>query len=307
MTTENIKNESNKYIVFEVSGGIGRNIFSTAVISAMKKQYPDRKIIVQASWPEALINNPNIYRVYRLGVSPYFYEDFIENKDTIVFAPEPYKDSSYIKEEKHIVETWCNQVGLTYNGEKPELFVTPAEEVNTIVKAKNDKPILVIQPFGGGAKSHVYSWNRDIPINQAQQLVDFFSKEFNVYQLSTKEQPSLQNAIKVDWNLRECFVLLKYAKAVVSCDSFSHHACAALNKSAVVCWISNKPSVFGYKRHVNVCAKMDDVPFCHYVDSGLQKYSFGGERMYDFPFKTINVFDLKEIVDGVKTIVNAPS
>ena len=33
-------------IVFQVSGGIGKTVASTAVIAAIKKQYPDSKIVI---------------------------------------------------------------------------------------------------------------------------------------------------------------------------------------------------------------------------------------------------------------------
>jgi len=35
-----------KYLVFHIEGGIGKNIMATAVVKAVKKQHPDREIIV---------------------------------------------------------------------------------------------------------------------------------------------------------------------------------------------------------------------------------------------------------------------
>ena len=299
MTEQHLEN---KYLIFEVGGGFGRNIFASAVLSALKRKYKDRKIIILASWPEAFINNPNAYRVYRVGVTPYFYEDFIENKDTIIISSEPYKTDDFIKERSNIVKSWCDLLNVEYNNELPELFITPAEEYQLLSRVKTDKPIMVIQPFGGGNKNIPYSWNRDIPIHQAQSLVNIFAKDFNVYQMSTKEQPTLQNAIKMEMNARDCLALLKYSNARVLIDSFGQHACAALGKKAVVCWITNKPEVFGYKFNTNIVADTSKCKFVHNIDSGLVKYSFGGERSYDYPFPTMDVFDLNSIVDGVRKI-----
>lgn len=42
------------------------------------------------SYPEVFINHPDIHRVYRIGMTSYFYDDYIKDKDTIVFKHEPY-------------------------------------------------------------------------------------------------------------------------------------------------------------------------------------------------------------------------
>ena len=39
-------------IIFEVVGGIGKNIVATAVVRAIKKQYPNKNIILQTAYPE---------------------------------------------------------------------------------------------------------------------------------------------------------------------------------------------------------------------------------------------------------------
>ena len=63
--------------VFHIEGGIGKNVAATAVITAYKKAKPKRKIIVVSAWPEVWINNPHIARFYRIGNTPYFYQDVI--------------------------------------------------------------------------------------------------------------------------------------------------------------------------------------------------------------------------------------
>ena len=48
-------------IIFEISGGIGKNIVATAVIRALKKQYPEKNIILQTAYPDIFVNNPRFY------------------------------------------------------------------------------------------------------------------------------------------------------------------------------------------------------------------------------------------------------
>ena len=71
---------ADKYLIFHVEGGLGKNIASTAVVTHLKKKYPDRRIIVVSPYPEIFLNNKYIYRVYRFGATPYFYDDYIMEK-----------------------------------------------------------------------------------------------------------------------------------------------------------------------------------------------------------------------------------
>ena len=73
-------NDLEKYFIWPIQGGLGKNIAATSLISSIKKTYKDRKIIIVASHIEAYLNNPDIFRVYALGNTPYFYENYVENK-----------------------------------------------------------------------------------------------------------------------------------------------------------------------------------------------------------------------------------
>ena len=85
-----------KYLVWHIQGGLGKNIAGTALIRDLKEFYFDRKLIMVVSYPEVFLNNPNIDRVYQIGQAPYFYQDYIENKDVIVFKHEPYDQTGHI-------------------------------------------------------------------------------------------------------------------------------------------------------------------------------------------------------------------
>ena len=47
-------------IIFNIIGGIGKCIASTAVLKAIKTQYPDSKVIVISQFPQLFKNNPNL-------------------------------------------------------------------------------------------------------------------------------------------------------------------------------------------------------------------------------------------------------
>jgi len=136
-------------IIFDVSGGLGKSILSTAVLKAIKKHYKGAYIIVLTSYPDVFINNPNVNRVILHGSVTNLHKDFIHNKEAKVFISDPYSNSDYITESKHLIEIWCNMCGVEYNGEHPEIFLSKAEKEYFAPFYKLDKPILAIQPNGG--------------------------------------------------------------------------------------------------------------------------------------------------------------
>jgi hypothetical protein len=152
-----------KYLVWHIEGGLGKNIASTSLISSIKKKYEDRKIIIVCSYPEIFLNFPDVERVYPVGNTPYFYQDYIEDKDTLVFRHEGYFQNGHIKKEQHLIKSWCELLDLEYTGQTPVLLLNLVQQRNAI-QWQREKPIMVIQTNGGPVSDNrVYSWTRDIP------------------------------------------------------------------------------------------------------------------------------------------------
>ncbi len=55
-----------KYFIWHIQGGLGKNIAGTALVKTIKQTYPDRKLIMVTSWPEVYLNNPDVDRVYQI-------------------------------------------------------------------------------------------------------------------------------------------------------------------------------------------------------------------------------------------------
>lgn len=286
-----------KNIIFQVNGGIGKSIMATAVCRAIKKAYPEYNLIVVSGFPEVFIGNPNVYRFYRVGMAPYFYEDFVKGDDTIFMCDEPYLAKGYLKKNLHLTEAWCEILGIKYDGPKPDLFLNPVEFNKTRFQSPTGKPTLIFQPFGGGHKDLQYSWNRDIPPHQAQAIVNVLSQKYHILQICREDQIKLQNAQHVHAPFRDLFGLIQNAQARLGIDSFMQHAAAAFNASTTVCWITNKPVVFGYKNNKNIMPDsklktIKQVP----VEGYIEEYDFSGHRIHDYPYDTADVFNLNDIV-----------
>ena len=50
----------NKYIIWHVQGGLGKNVAATSLIPSLKEKYSDRKLVMVVSWPELFLQNKGI-------------------------------------------------------------------------------------------------------------------------------------------------------------------------------------------------------------------------------------------------------
>ena len=49
-----------KYLVWHIQGGLGKNVASTSLIEDLKKRYSDRNLVMVVSWPEIFLKNKGI-------------------------------------------------------------------------------------------------------------------------------------------------------------------------------------------------------------------------------------------------------
>jgi len=144
--------DSNDVVIFHVEGGLGKNVEATAVLRAIRKKHPDRQIIAVVSYPEVFLFNDNVDRVYRVGATPYFWADYIKDKNPIIYKHEPYFESSHINKQKHLIDTWCDSHGLVNDGKGPELPMNLIQ-ANIANKYVRKRPVLLIQTNGGQCRN----------------------------------------------------------------------------------------------------------------------------------------------------------
>lgn len=258
-TTKPISLSKEKYFIWHIQGGLGKNIAGTALIKTIKETYPDRKLIMVTSWPEVYLNNKDVDRVFQLGQAPYFYQDYIEGKDVIISKHEPYHQTAHITKEKHLLENWCDLMNIKYTGQTPVILPNYPQGM-LLGLWQRSKPIMVIQTGGGPmeGQKYSYSWTRDIPIEVAQQIADKFSKDYHIIQITRPDGYQINGVERMDQKMSnmELFSLLVASKKRVLIDSSLQHAAAALNLKSTVLWVGTSPKVFGYKLHNNVEANL---------------------------------------------------
>ena len=281
-------------IIFQINGGIGKVVAATAVCKSIKVKYPDSKLIVVSGYPDVFLNNPNVNRAFAFGQQQYFYEEYVENQDFIVFAHDPYLDTTHLKFEEHLIETWCRIYDLPFIQKQGEIFLTQREVDFYSQKYISDKPIFLLQTNGGGDSNVKYSWARDIPHNIVRDVVEQFRADYNIVHIRRDDQINYEHTIGVSDNFRSLVVLISLSDKRLLMDSFAQHVAAALNLSSVVLWVVNSPKVFGYDIHTNIIAepetKKPDIRAAY-----LSKYNIGGE-LVEFPYNNeMEIFNIGKI------------
>jgi len=297
MVIDNKINDNDRFIIFSSEGGHGKSIQATAVIRAIKKHHPNRKIIWVNSWDGPAFNNPNVFRFFTHGQTQYF-RDYLKD-DTIIMKHDPYNETNHILRKEHLTESWCNLFNIPFDGYKPELYLNPRELEIARDKIKPDgRPIMLFQSHGDSPNNQYSkkSWYRDMPIEIAQKLVNYFSKTYRILHIRLPEQPALQGVEVLNLPFRELYAVFPLSTKRLFIDSFAQHTAAGLGLQSTVCWIGNTDKVFGYPENINIYPNAK-------IINNFEKYSFLQDdisgQIQQFPYDTVNLFDINEIIEAV--------
>ena len=290
-----------KYFIWHIQGGLGKNIAGTALIKDIKAKYPDRKLIMVTSWPEVFLNNPDVDRIFQLGQAPYFYEDYIEGKDVIISKHEPYNQSDHITKKKHLVHNWCDLMDIEYKKQLPVILPNYPQGM-LLGLWERPKPIMVIQTGGGpmGGQRYSYSWTRDMPLEVAQEIVKKYYQQYHIIQITRPDGYKLDNVERMDQKMSnmELFSLVVKTEKLVLIDSCLQHAAAALNKKSTVLWVGTSPKVFGYDLHTNLTAKLPKR-----ANQLIGSYTFDFQfenNIHECPYMDVKqIFDINTVLSSI--------
>lgn len=294
------KKQTNKFSVFHLEGGLGKHIAATAVAKCIKNNHPDRELIIVCAYPEIFLNLPFVDRVYRIGNTPYFYKDFIDGKDSLIFKHEPYFTTEHIHKELPLIENWCKLYNLEFSGESPELIFNIRQKQYGFKKWKRDRPLAVIQTNGGPLteQPYLYSWTRDMPSHISSELVKLLDQNYHVIQICRSPEQAIPGAEAIFEPMpnMELLSLLLLSEKRVLIDSSIQHAAAALDLKSTVLWVGTSHKIFGYDMHNNIVAQLPiDVKL---PDSYLFDYNFHGAN-HECPVLDLNIFDISEILGSL--------
>ena len=287
-------------IIFQIDGGLGKSIMATAMVKVIKKRYKNSNLIVLTSYPDLFLNNPNIFEVHRTDQINGLYLKHIKDQNVKVFAAEPYKDTDFITEKPiGLLKTWCKVLGLRYNNEQPQIYLTQPEIDYFTPFYTNDKPILAIQPHGGPeGMGYEYAWTRDIPSPTVEKIIEHYKESHLIIHIKRQDQKVYENTLQALDGFRSIAILLQISDKRLLIDSFSQHMASALNLKSTVCWITTKPEVFGYNIHDNIKSE----PFTKEPDlvSAIYNPFYLSQDIHTIPYNNLNeVFNVDKIITSL--------
>ena len=217
-----------KGTVVHINGGLGKCIVFTGVAKCYKEQNPDQELIIVSGYPEVFIHNPNVDGNYSFN-TPELWTRFYGNPEYEVLAQDPYLEAEWIKnEEIHLMDIWCDMLGIDCTCNGPELFFSGPEVDDLQAMIQTDKPLVVVQSTGGSNPA-ARSWTRNPSKAELDQYLERYAEDNYVVHLCTPDTPVLNNVHqRIDsFTKRQAMCLVYYAYEFVGIDSFGLHARAA--------------------------------------------------------------------------------
>jgi len=301
-----------KYSIFKIQGGLGKHVAATAVAQAIKNNHPDRELIVVCAWPELWASLPFVYRVFPLGNTSYFYDEYIDGKDSLIFGNEPYFTTTHINKTLPLVESWCNLYQIKYNGEQPVLKINPEQKKtirNFYEPMFEGKPLMVLHTNGGlYTNEKPFSWARDMPFDVASKVAKHFKKTHFVMQITRLNSPKIPDVFVRNEQLSntELIGLLELTDKRLLIDSSLQHGAAAFGLPSTVLWNATSSVIFGHKIHTNIQAK--EKPKKSLPGSYLFDYAFDGNE-HEMPYEEDDLkdlFNVDQIVASLEAQTNEP-
>jgi len=217
-----------KETIVHINGGLGKCILFTAVAKSFKLTYPDAKLIIVSGYPEVFLHNPNIDGNY--GFNHHgLWKELYSKPQGEVNAWDPYFHPDWIKNsERHLIDIWCEILGVDNLVEFPELFFS-GPEVGELQRMINvDKPLMVVQSTGG-SNAQAMSWTRNPAKEEMEELLGKYMDSHYIVHLCVPDTPVLAHVHqRIDaLSRRQAMCLVHYAAEFVGIDSYAMHARAA--------------------------------------------------------------------------------
>ena len=251
----------NNYII---EGGIGRNVFFSALIPKLAEKEPQKKIMVTSSYADVFENSPYVKRSLSRG-TPYTWEDVVLHDNYKTVFADPYFNDDFIKRKIHVIEAWCNDIGIEYTKDmKPAIYFSNAIKDNAKKFRQDVGPFIIVQ-FGSGqsplnANLNVpFQWTgfqRNYPVKNAEWLIKFIREEYPGVAVVIYGLPNEGYTFEglQFFQFRSLFyaALLEEAETFIGINSSLTHYGGALNKKGIVLWGGTSHKQWGYEIHNNL-------------------------------------------------------
>ena len=195
-------------IIIPIAGGIGKCIAGTAFVKAVKKQYPESKIIVSSPYPSVFKHHPDISETILIDAERNsIFSKYCKDQEFKVFIMDPFLHNEFITETNHIIPIWCKANDIEYNGEEPEIFLTDNEKEyysNFFMFDNLNKPIFAMQVSGGNLAPNIqpgYNWARDLPQETVVKIIEEYRDYYTIINIKREDQQGYNDTIECNSNI----------------------------------------------------------------------------------------------------------
>lgn len=280
-------------ILLGIQGGAGKNIAATGAVAIAAEEH---KVDIVTAHPHVWEGNPHVNKVWDWNRIEYM-SHFIKKYDRIVFD-DPYMSEQFLLHGVNLTGVYNYMLNGESEPVKPQVYLNKAEHlyVETLLK-DIEKPIMVVQTNGGIEAG--YAWNRDLPLEEAVEVLNSFNEEYEIIHLRANGQLEIGGTKHTgDLNLRQSLVVLSMSEKRLLIDSVYSHAAAALDLPSVVLWVQTEQDKFGYEIHTNIecnhpeLGNMDRLEgIFKGLDADMSKCPFAKDQ---------KIFDTQKIIETLK-------
>ena len=285
-------------ILLGIEGGIGKNVAATGAVNTAVQQ--GHQVDVITAWPQVWQGNPHVNKVWEWGKAEYLSSK-VKYYDKIIFD-DPYRQTKFLKNELNLAGTWNWMINEIAESTIPAIYLNKAEQLYVEELLKDiKKPIMVVQTNGGTNAG--YSWTRDIPLEEAVEMLTPFVDEYEIIHLRGDNQLEL-TGIKhtAPLNIRQALVVLRMSEKRLLIDSVYQHAAAAFELPSVVLWAMTEPQKFGYELHTNI---ESNKPMLKNMDRLEMLFSGLDANVDKCPFAPMQkIFDTDKVINALKNKQN---
>lgn len=277
----------------KVDGGIGRCIAATGALRELAKT---KTVSVVTSFPFCFDHLEFLDRVYPLG-TPFIYEDHLAKGE--FFEPEPYNHRAYYADEQHLATVFNGLMTGKFEYTAPVLNMSAneleaAKQMIDGLRKETGKGVVLVQPWGssGGRPTGREKVNDDETFRSftyefTKELCDALNKaKLTPLIVKSQDQAGYENSKQVTGaNPRAVFAMIPHVDGVICCDSFLHHASAALGTPVptVVLWAGTSEKNLGYEAQTNIVTKKPRLVEPNRIPHDHAYYVTKNKGINDFP------------------------
>lgn len=259
--------------MLQFAGGLGDELYLTAVAHELRKRNPDVKIWQVSHSSSLLDHNPDYHKIFSWDHWYLRYSKLLGSKRVnLRYTVELVPRHSEVPPKEHVIKILCRNAGISGSVDvRPYYFA-----------GKNEKEFGIIRPGQIavqvlGKDSYPTIWlNKLWDVSRFQSVVDILREKFHyrVVQLGTIGDPPLKGTLDLRGknSLRDDATVLSQSEFFVGLEGFLMHLARAIERRSVIVFggrIHSRQT--GYTCNENLDSFVDCAPCWQWNDCDYER------------------------------------